>query len=593
MTTADKVAALRDLMKQHDVAAYYVPSADAHQSEYLPECWKRRAWLSGFTGSAGELVVGRRQAGLWTDGRYFLQAEQQLAGSGIDLMRLGVPDSVSLTDWLAARLKPGEAVGVDPNVISVGLAANLEKTLAEHEVKVTYLPDNLVDRIWTGRPDPGLDPIELHAATVAGETAKAKLMRVRMEMREQGCQAHVIGALDAVAWLLNIRSRDILFTPVAIAYVVLTDRDCTLYVDPRKVSKSLAKTLGEMVKIRRYDEFVTDLTALAARKPRVWLDPATTNRRVQDLLAFCPHHLAPSPITAMRAVKNPTQIDGIAAAHVRDGVAMVKFLRWLETAVPAGGVTELSAAAQQRAFRAESSEYQDDSFETISGYAANGAIIHYGPTPESNANLRPRGLYLIDSGGQYPDGTTDITRTLALGPPTKRQKECFTRVLMGMLDCSRIPFPLGTTGRRIEMFARRHLWEAGLEYNHGTGHGVGQYLGVHEGPHSLKDLDTPPLREGNLLSIEPGYYEPGQFGIRIENLAVVTVDDEHSTEDRTWLRFHTITLCPIDLNLVEPALLTPDQVKQLNAYHKRVYQELGPHLDAKHKTWLRKATRAI
>ncbi len=570
-----------------------MPSADPHQSEYLPECWKRRAWLSGFTGSAGELVVGRRQAGLWTDGRYFLQAEQQLAGSGIDLMRLGLPDSVSLTDWLAVHLKPGEAVGVDPNVISIGIAANLERKLGEHDVKVAYLPENLVDRLWTDRPEPGLAPIELHAAAVAGETAKAKLTRVRMEMREQNCQAHIIGALDAVAWLLNIRSRDILFTPVAIAYVVLTDRGCTLYVDSRKVSKVLVKALGDMVKIRQYDELAVDLAELAARRPRVWLDPATTNRRVQDLVAYCPQHLAPSPITAMRAIKNPAQIEGIAAAHVRDGVAMVKFLRWLEAAVPAGGVTELSAAARLTAFRAEDPAYQDDSFETISGYAANGAIIHYGPTPESNANLKSRGIYLIDSGGQYPDGTTDITRTVALGPPTKRQKECFTRVLMGALDCSRVPFPAGTTGRRIEMFARRHLWEAGLEYNHGTGHGVGQYLGVHEGPHSLKDLDTPPLREGNLMSIEPGYYEPGQFGIRIENLAIVTVDDEHSTEDRTWLRFHAVTLCPIDLNLVEPAFMTADQVKQLNAYHKRVYQELSPHLDAKHRTWLRKATRAI
>lgn len=593
MTTAEKVAALRGLMKQHDLAAYYVPSADPHQSEYLPECWKRRAWLSGFTGSAGELVVGRRQAGLWTDGRYFLQAEQQLDGSGIDLMRLGVPDAVSLTDWLAAHLKAGEAVGVDPNVIAVGTATNLEQKLGEHGIKVAYLPDNLVDALWTDRPEPGLDPLELHAAAAAGETAKAKLLRVRMEMRAQDCQAHVIGALDAVAWLLNLRSRDILFTPVAIAYVVVTDRDCALYVDQRKVTKPVAKALGEMVAIRPYDALVEDLAKLDARKVRVWLDPATTNRRVQDLLASCPQHLAPSPITAMRAVKNPTQLAGIAAAHVRDGVAMVKFLRWLEGAVPAGGVTELSAAAQQRAFRRESPEYQDDSFETISGYAANGAIIHYGPTSESNATLKPRGLYLIDSGGQYPDGTTDITRTVALGPPTKRQKECFTRVLMGMLDCSRTPFPLGTTGRRIEMFARRHLWEAGLEYNHGTGHGVGQYLGVHEGPHALKDLDTPPLRAGNLLSIEPGYYEAGQFGIRIENLAVVVEDDDHSTPDRAWLRFDTVTLCPIDLNLVVPELLNPDQRKQLNAYHKRVFQELSPHLDAKHKTWLRKATRAI
>ncbi len=593
MTTADKVAALRALMKKHGVAAYYVPSADAHMSEYLPESEKRRAWLSGFTGSAGELLVGRLQAGLWTDGRYFLQAGMQLLGSGIDLMKMGVPESISMTDWVAARLKPGEALGVDPRLISVGAAAHFEAALAPHDVRVAYLDVNLVDKLWDDRPEPSLAPVTVHPARYAGESVKAKLTRMRMAMREVGCQAHVVGALDAVAWLLNVRSEDILYTPVAISYAVVTDRDCTFYVDPRKVTKALEKALSGLCAIKPYDSLAADLAALARRKPRVWLDPGTTTRWVQDLLADTDQHIAPTPITAMKAVKNKTQIAGIVEAHVRDGVAMVKFLRWLELAVSKGEVDELSAAAKLHAIRAQAPDFLDESFETISGYGANGAIIHYGPTDETNAPLKSRGIYLIDSGGQYPDGTTDITRTVALGKPTRRQKECFTRVLMGMIDTSRTPFPAGTTGRRIEMFARRALWEIGLDYQHGTGHGVGQYLGVHEGPHSLKDLDTPPVVPGNLLSIEPGYYEAGQFGIRIENLAFVQVDEKHSTDDRTWLCFWPVTLCPIDLSLVEPALMRPEQIRYLNDYHKRVYRELSPLLDRPHKTWLRKVTRAI
>jgi Xaa-Pro aminopeptidase len=595
MTAAQKIKALRDLMKKEKVAAYYIPSADDHMSEYLPEHAKRRAWVSGFTGSMGELVVGARKAGLWTDGRYYYQAELQLPGSGIDLQRLGQPETPSISAWLAAELKSGEAVGIDPRLMSIQAVDKLEQDLKPHGIKVKSIARNLVDRIWDDQPEPSLAPVTVHPTRFAGETVASKLKRVRETMAAAGCDAHVVAALDAVAWLLNIRSEDILFTPVALSYVVVTADACTLYVDGRKVTGAVLKHLGKQVRIMEYREFGRGLKELAGRKkkPTVWLDPTATNRWVQNQLRGCPLHQAPSPIMAMKAVKNAKQVEGIKTAHVRDGVAMVKFLRWLEQAVPAGGVTEMSAAERLRAFRAEAREFKDLSFDTISGYAGNGSIIHYSVDEESDTALKPRGLYLIDSGGQYPDGTTDITRTVALGKPQRRMKDCFTRVLMGTIDCTLTPFPAGTTGRRIEMFARRNLWLAGIDYAHGTGHGVGQYLGVHEGPHSLKDLDTPPVREGNLFSIEPGCYENGKFGIRCENLAFVVRDEKLSTDERTWLRFDTITLCPFDRQLIDPQIMTPEQRAWLNAYHKRVFKELSPHLDTEHARWLRQATRPI
>ncbi len=593
MTPVQKLKALRALMKQQKIAAYYVPSADAHMSEYLPEDAKRRAWLSGFTGSAGELLVGLRKAGLWTDGRYFYQGAMQLAGSTIDLMKQGQPETPSMTAWLVKQLKKGEAVGIDPTLMSMTQAYNLETALAPHGIKVKAIAGNLIDKIWKDRPERSLAELEVHPTRFAGENVKKKLARVRAAMADAGCKAHVVGALDAVAWLLNIRSADILYTPVAVSYVVLTSTGCTLYVDPRKVTGKVLDHLAGLSIVKDYKEIGPDLLALGKKKPRVWLDPVTTNRWIEGKLRGCDIHEATTPITAMKAVKNAKQVAGITAAHVRDGVAMVKFLKWLEGAVPAGGVTEISAADQLRAFRAEAKEFRDLSFDTISGYAGNGSIIHYSADEKSNAKLKPRGLYLIDSGGQYPDGTTDITRTVALGKPGKRMMECFTRVLTGTIDCTMTPFPLGTSGRRIEMFARRNLWLAGLDYAHGTGHGVGQFLGVHEGPHSLKDLDTPGVVEGNLFSIEPGCYENGKFGIRCENLAFTVRDEKLSTAERTWLRFDSITLCPFDRSLIEPKLMTADQLGWLNAYHKRVYRELGPLLDSEHRRWLRDATAVI
>lgn len=593
MTVREKVAALRKLMKKHRVDAYYVPSADPHQSEYLPEAWKLRAWLSGFTGSAGEVVLTARKAGLWTDGRYFLQASLELPGSGIDLMRMGEPETPEMPAWVASRLKKGQTLGMDPSVVSIEAAKRFEDALAPHGIKVKYVKPNLVASLWKGRPEESLAPMIPHSSRTAGETAASKLGRVRAELKAAGCRAHVVVALDQVAWLLNVRARDIEFTPVVNAYALVTGRTAAIYVDRRKVSVAAAKALKGKATIKAYDAIWDDLAALGRRKQKVWLDPACTNRRVLDTLKGASFHLAASPIAAMKAVKNATQIRGIADAHVRDGVAMVKFLKWLEEAVPGGWVTEMSAAEQLRTFRAEDKGFKDQSFATISGYAANGAIIHYSADEQSNAKLRARGLYLIDSGGQYPEGTTDITRTVALGAPSRRQRECYTRVLMGTIDCTRIPFPAGTTGQRHEMFARAALWQIGEDYAHGTGHGVGQYLGVHEGPHSLKNLVSPPFVPGNLMSIEPGHYEAGRFGIRIENLAVVVKDDKLSRDGRDWLRFDTVTLCPIDTRPLDVTLMTRDQVAWLNAYHARVRKELSPHLDAPHRRWLKERTRAV
>ncbi len=593
MNARQKVAALRKLMKKNGIEAYYVPSADPHQSEYLPENYKFRTWLSGFTGSMGELLVGARKAGLWTDGRYFLQGSQELPGSGIDLMKMGEPGTPQMPAWVAKQLKKGQALGMDPSVVSLAAADGFEKALAPHGIKVKFVTPNLVGQLWNDRPESSLAPMTNHPTRYAGETVASKLNRVREAMREVGAKAHVIGALDQVAWLLNVRAADIEFTPVVVSYAVVTLRGCTIYVDPRKVTKGAEKALKGKARIKDYDEIWNDLRDLGKKKEKVWIDPATTNRRIYDKLKRSDFHFAVSPIAAMKAVKNTKQIAGITEAHRRDGVAMVKFLKWLPGAVPKGGVTEMSASDQLTAFRKEGQGFKDCSFGSISGYAAHGAIIHYSASKKTDAKLKPKGIYLIDSGGQYPDGTTDITRTVALGKPTPRQIECFTRVLMGTIDCTITPFPAGTTGQRNEMFARRALWMIGQDYAHGTGHGVGQYLGVHEGPHSLKNLVSPPFVEGNLMSIEPGHYENGRFGIRIENLAFVQKNEKLSKSGKTWYSFHSVTLCPIERRLINKKLMTKDQIEWLNAYHKRVYRELARGLDRDHKEWLAKATRAI
>ncbi len=595
MKTKENLNALRARMRKLGLTAYLIPSTDPHQSEYLPECWMRRPWFSGFTGSAGDVVVTLQEAGLWTDGRYFLQAENELRGSGIKLFRMGEPKVPKLQDYLAATLRKGEAVGVDPRLISAERAADLEKALTPSGGRLAYPEENLVDELWKDRPAVSTEPVLEHPVRFAGETVSSKLRRLRAEMRSRRVQAHVLNNLDAIAWLFNIRGRDIAYNPLVISYAIVDEKSAGLFVHAGKVPAGLEKKLSRNVTIRPYDEFAGAMRKLAGGKPRVWLDSSVASRWMRDLLEGCEILPDRSPVMMMKARKNDTEIAGMKAAHLRDGAAMVRFLHWLEREVAGGKVTELSAAEALEAFRAEGEHFVGPSFDTISGYAGNGAVIHYRVTGKTNLLLKPQGIYLTDSGGQYLDGTTDITRTVLLGgKATKDQKDQFTRVLKGNIALASARFPSGIAGYRLDTLARQPLWEAGLDYNHGTGHGVGAHLGVHEGPQNIGTRWAEAgLEPGNILSNEPGYYVNGEYGMRIENLILVRELPKHGRDGRSFLGFETITLCPIDRRLIEPKLLSSVELDWINAYHRRVQRSLTPLLGTAERTWLRAACAAL
>ena len=595
MEVRERLEALREQMKAKGLVAYVVPGTDPHQSEYLPDCWQRRAFISGFTGSAGDVVVTLDGAGLWTDGRYFLQAERELAGSGIELFRLGLPDVPTVEQFLASVVGAGDAVGVDPRLLSVSRAAAIEQLLSGRGARLKTISTNLVDRVWRGQPSLPRSPLVVQPSRFAGETVASKLKRIRRRMQERACDAHVISALDAIMWVTNLRGRDVDFNPVAIAYLVIESDVATLFVDPRKVTTAVEKHLGKRVVVRPYREAGAALRALGQAHEKVWVDEGSASRWMLDRLRGARLHREASCVTAMKARKNATEQEGMREAHRRDGVAMVRFLKWLEEAVPEGDVTELSAAATLEAFRAEGDHFQGLSFRTISGYAEHGAVIHYSVDESTDVPLRPRGIYLVDSGAQYLDGTTDITRTLLLGGrASAAQKGQYTRVLMGHVELATARFPEGTRGLRLDTLARMHLWQAGLDYMHGTGHGVGAHLNVHEGPQSIGPrCQGAAIEPGNVMSNEPGYYEDGSHGIRIENLVLAVEDEEVSTQDRPWLRWETLTLCPIDVSLIKTSLLGEAHRKWLNAYHRRVVRELAPRLDAEHTRWLRRRCQAI
>ncbi|MBU1699872.1 MAG: aminopeptidase P family protein [Candidatus Eisenbacteria bacterium] len=595
MSVKKRVQALRQQMKKHNISAYLVPSTDPHQSEYVPECWQRRPWISGFTGSAGDVVVGATEAGLWTDGRYFLQAEDELKGSGIQLYKMGLPGVPQIDEYLARILKKGELLGVDPRTISLERSKGIEKALEPTGARLKCIDTNLVDEVWADRPSIPRDPIRLLPARYAGETVSSKLGRLRTEMKNRGAKAHLLTTLDSIAWLYNIRGNDVDFNPVAISYALIMEKKSLLFVETEKVPKSVAAKLRRHITIRPYGEIQTALKDLAKKKTKIWVDGASVSRWVIDMLKGCDLVMEMSPIRVMQAKKNDVQVAGMKAAHIRDGVAMVRFLHWLEREVTKGGLTEIRAADRLARFRSEEDLFQGLGFRTISGYAAHGAIIHYGPTPESDLPLRPKGIYLIDSGGQYLDGTTDITRTILLGPrATAEQQDRFTRVLKGHIALASVRFPAGILGGRLDTLARLPLWDAGLDYNHGTGHGVGAYLSVHEGPQNIGIRTVgKPLEPGNTLSNEPGFYKEGEYGMRIENLILVVEDKQRSKKGRSFLGFETITMCPIDTRLVDVRLLDEGERDWLNQYHKTVYKNLSGRLDLKDRAWLKKACRTL
>ena len=585
--TRTRLARLRDAMLEHEIAAYLVPSSDPHQSEYVPEHWARRQWMSGFTGSAGELVVGLEGGGLWTDGRYHLQARQQLRGSGLKLFPVGDRDVPTLEEHLAKTLPRGAAVGVDPAVVSMKRTRRIARKFAPAGVTLKPIDENLVDAVRG--PVPG----RRARASVAplptrfsGESSASRLRRVRRAMRGRKADALVVTTLDAIAWLFNVRGSDVAYNPVVIAYAVVTPDEAVLHVDRGKLDAAAEAHLRRTVRIEPYAGIRRTLRGLGRRKAAVWIDPETTSLMCARHLEGAKPILAPSPIPRMKARKNAVELAGIRAAHRRDGAVMVRFLHWLERSVPAGGVTEMSAAAKLDGLRAAGERFRGLSFPTIAGYADHGAIIHYSVDEASDIPLHPEGLFLVDSGGHYLDGTTDVTRTLLLGGrPTDAQRDSYTRVLKGHIAIATARFPAGTTGARLDTLARAALWQSGRDYPHGTGHGVGAFLNVHEGPQSISHRSTEvPLEPGNIQSNEPGYYEPGAFGIRIENLVEVVKDEAIAPRD--FLRFDTLTLCPIEKRLVDPELLSAGERGWLDAYHARVLDTLGPDLDGDERAWL-------
>jgi Xaa-Pro aminopeptidase len=595
MQVSDRVKAVRKEMAARGLDAWLVPSTDPHLSEYVPDCWQRRGWVSGFDGSAGDVVITAKRAALWTDGRYFLQAEQQLAGTGVELMRMGVEGVPSIEDFLVDQLKVGAVVGCDPQVLSVSRAEGLEAGLKASGRKLKFTTTNLVDRVWADQPPLPRQPLRVQPTKYAGETLARRLKRTRAHMDAVGADAHVLSALDAIMWATNLRGRDVDCNPVAISYLVVERKNATLYVDPAQVTPAVERHLGKHVRLRPYRDAGAGLRELAKRSNKVWVDAGDCTRWVLDRLKGAALHREMSCVTFMKSRKNPVEQEGMRAAHVRDGVAMVKFLRWLDENIGRTRITEISAADRLEAFRAEGKLFQGLSFRTISGYAAHGAIIHYSVDETTDIELKPKGIYLVDSGAQYLDGTTDITRTVLLGKSaTREQKERFTRVLMGHIELGRVRFPAGTRGLRLDTLARMHLWEAGLDYRHGTGHGVGAHLNVHEGPMSIGPRCTGvPLEEGQVLSNEPGYYEDGQYGIRIENLVLVQNDVKHSRNGDKWHCFEDLTLCPIDQRLIEPRLLNGTHRKWLDTYHKRVQKTLSPLLGREDRAWLKEACRPL
>lgn len=589
-----RLDALREQMKQAGVAAYLIPSTDAHQSEYVPDCWQRRQFISGFLGSAGDVVVTHDQAGLWTDSRYYLQAESQLEGSGITLFKSGLPGVPTIEAWLGDVLEKGETLGVDPRLTGIKSSEKMAEELKDKGLALQYVDENLIDAIWQDRPSPSSAGIRVLEEVHTGEPVEAKLERLRDRMSKASATSHVVTALDAIAWLFNLRGSDVDYNPVFIANAAVTPSDAILFVDETKLTDRAREHLAGIVQVRPYADIAPFLQNEGESGGTVWFDETSTNRWLWDLASGRGKRVERSPVATFKAIKNATELSGIRKAHLIDGVAMVKFLMWLEASVGTDPVTELSAASQLLAFRKEGEGFVGPSFPTISAYGPHGAIAHYSVDTDSDIPLGKDSLYLVDSGGQYQFGTTDITRTLCFGEPTDEQKEMFTRVLRGHIDLGTLVFPEGTTGQHIDLAARRPLWDARRNYLHGTGHGIGHYLNVHEGPISISGKAQPvELAPGHVLSNEPGYYEPGSYGIRIENLVTVVQDDAPSSGPQPFLKFETLTRCPIQTDLIVPEILGEEARHWLNAFHKDVRASLTPSLDPEAAAWLERKTEPI
>ena len=590
-----RLAALRAELDRRGLDAFIVPRADPHQSEYIPDNAERLSWLTGFTGSAGVAVVVRDRAAIFIDGRYTLQVRDQVDTHAFQTLHL-VTDSH--TDWAARAVGDGGRVGFDPWLHTAPWVDQARQTLEKTGAALVPVADNPVDAIWDDRPPPPQAPIVPHPVAYAGETAESKRSRLGTALAEQEVDAAVLTSGESLAWLLNIRGGDVARTPLTLGFALLhRDGHVELFVDPAKLTAGLETHLGNAVSVQPPDAFGPALDRLGAEGKTVLVDPQRTVTWVFDRL----HRVGAvvqrgeDPVVLPRACKNETELAGSVAAHIRDGAAMVRFLAWLDRAAETGQVTEIGAADRLRAIRAEDPLFRDISFDTISGAGPNGALVHYRATAATDRVLDRDSLYLVDSGAQYLDGTTDITRTVAIGRPTEGMRRHATLVLKGHIALSTALFPEGVKGSQLDCLARQFLWAEGLDYDHGTGHGVGSYLGVHEGPQRISaQPNTVALKPGMILSNEPGYYRSGAYGIRIENLVAVAPRPTPADGERPLLGFDVLTLCPIDRRLVVPELLTPAERDWLNGYHARVHETVGPLLgDAADRTWLDAATEPI
>jgi Xaa-Pro aminopeptidase len=594
VTVHEKIERLRAELRKEGLTGFLVPRADEHQGEYVPPRAQRLAWLTGFTGSAGLAIVLADAAAIFVDGRYTLQVRDETPADALEAHH--VTESPP-ADWLRARLHPGDRLGYDPWLHTIEGVERLEAACARAGAVLVPVADNLVDRIWADPPPPPRGPIVPHDQKHAGRPSPDKRREIAELLGAAGADAVVLTAPDSIAWLLNIRGEDVAHTPIPLVFALVhRDGSVDLFADPVKVTAGLAEHLGDGVRVRPPIELGPALERLGAARRTVQADPAGTAARIFQILAGAGATVrrAPDPCLVPKAVKNEVELAGARSAHEKDGIALCRFLAWLAREAPAGRITEVGAAERLDALRAEEPLFRDVSFPTISGAGPNGAIVHYRATARTDRPLGPGMLYLVDSGAQYLDGTTDVTRTVAIGPPTAEQRDRFTRVLRGHIALATARFPQGTTGPQLDVLARAPLWEVGLEYDHGTGHGVGSYLSVHEGPQRIsKAGSTVALRPGMIVSNEPGYYKAGEYGIRIESLVVVVPLTAPPGAEVPLLGFETLTLAPIDRSLVEPSLLTPAEVAWLDAYHARVREVIGPGVDADTAAWLGEATRPL
>ena len=587
---SERIHALRMWFKPN-IQAFIIPSTDPHLSEYVAPHWKSREWISGFTGSAGTVVITEKKAGLWTDSRYFLQAAEQLQGSGIDLYKEMLPETPSITKFLSDELQPGESVGIDGKMFSVEQVESMQAELSAKNIQIVFCPDPM-DELWENRPPMPESPAFVYDIKYAGKSCSEKIAAIRTELKKKSAESVMLSALDEIAWTLNLRGNDVHCNPVVVSYLLITEKKAVLFIAPEKVTEEVRNYLEEQqIEIQNYSD--TEIYLSDLNSSSILMNPAKTNYSVfSSVNPQCRIIRGEAPVALLKAIRNEQEIKGIHAAMQRDGVALVKFLRWLESAVPSGTETELSIDRKLHAFRATQDLYAGESFDTIAGYKEHGAIVHYSATEESNATLHPKGFLLLDSGAQYLDGTTDITRTIVLGELTTEEKTDYTLVLKGHIALAMAVFPSGTRGAQLDVLARMPLWSHKMNFLHGTGHGVGHFLSVHEGPQSIRMNENPiVLQPGMVTSNEPGVYKGGSHGIRTENLTLVCSAGEGLFGE--YLKFETITLCPICKKGIIKELLTADEVDWLNNYHQQVYEKLSPKLNEEEKAWLKEATAAI